>query len=399
LATGEQLDVVGLTKRLACTGDQDISYPSVARIAAASWLRLAERSPLIQDLKNECEILAQRGILSRTKDERFRTFPYDGTAIFRSRYRSIANEADVSLDMLDALRSVVKRLDGPPGDGGLGEPSPYLAILIADGDGMGAIISRLPSPEAHRAFSNSLSSFAAKAHEIVANAGGVCIYAGGDDVLAFMPLEVALSCARQLHEAFETILSGAGGLTQVPTLSVGVAVGHFMEPLEDLRDYALQAESAAKQRSGRSADLRDSEGNGLAIHVYVRSGGSLRVRERWQLGEDCLDRRLERWSGLFASKGLPGKLPYDFRKLASEYLNWPPGESLQVALAADAWRLVGRKQFQLEKADQDWFQARLDSLEAAKDLERLADQMLVAQWLAGVAAPSQTSSRSDEVLA
>ena len=394
LAAGEQVDAVGLTKRIA--GGQ-VPYPSVARVAASSWLKITADSPAeaegFLELKRECERLAEDGILSRVAGPAFEAFPYEGTAVYLSRHQSLAEEAGKNKTDLQRLSDLVRQLTLKDG---LGEPSPYLAILMADGDSMGATLSRLPSPEAHREFSKSLSSFAAQARKVTAEAGGVCIYAGGDDVLALSPLNTALDCARQLHDWFESLLTGAGGLEHPPTLSVGVAVGHFMKPLEDLRDYARNAEKSAKQRSGLSTDMRFGERNGLAVHVHVRSGASLQVRERWQPGEDSLDRRLERWRGLFASKQLPAKLPYDFRQLVSEYQHWPSGEALRVALGADARRVAGRKQLNLED-DLGWFQDRLGSLQSAKDLERLADEMLIAQWLAGVGGTAETPSGSEEV--
>lgn len=68
LAAGEQLDVIGLTKRLA--GGQQ-KYPSVARIAADPWLRTLANSkahqPSFNELKVVCERLADRGVLRDRK--------------------------------------------------------------------------------------------------------------------------------------------------------------------------------------------------------------------------------------------------------------------------------------------------------------------------------------------
>ena len=132
-----------------------------------------------------------------------------------------------------------------------GKPIPYLAVLVADGDKMGAAISRLESPAKHRDFSLALAGFAEEARRITAAHQGVLVYAGGDDVLAFLPVDKCLDCARELHDVFAELLNAYGS----PTLSVGLAIGHFMENLEDLgvrpRCGEIGESRARKRRPGR----------------------------------------------------------------------------------------------------------------------------------------------------
>ena len=83
---------------------------------------------------------------------------------------------------------------------------PYFALLVADGDRMGAAISEIKNMKGHQDFSATLSEFAGKARDIIEKFCGVCVYTGGDDVLAFLPLDTCLACARELHEAFGELL-------------------------------------------------------------------------------------------------------------------------------------------------------------------------------------------------
>jgi CRISPR-associated protein Cmr2 len=76
------------------------------------------------------------------------------------------------------------------------EPEPYLAVLVADGDKMGEALSALDLAGDHREFSQKLAEFADEAKNIVTNCNGVLVYAGGDDVLAFLPVDKCLDCAR-----------------------------------------------------------------------------------------------------------------------------------------------------------------------------------------------------------
>src|SRR5262249_6054713 len=152
-----------------------------------------------------------------------------------------------------------------------GEPGPYFATLAADGDHMGEALSTIDDIGRHRQLSLDLAGFATAARDKVKNHRGCLVYSGGDDVLAFVPVDRVLDCARALHTRFGEVDSVGRRLT----LSVGIAIGHFMDPLEDHLLHAREAERAAK-----SADLDPytnepvpkSERNGLAVHFYPHSG-------------------------------------------------------------------------------------------------------------------------------
>ena len=407
LADGEQLDVIGLTKRLA--GSRQ-SYPSVTRIAADAWLRILAKSEShaseFNDLKDVCERLVRDGVLSRS-DMPLQTFPYDGTAVFLSRHADLAKEAGITTAVVDPLSKAVRELTRSVARGGLGEPSPYLAILVADGDRIGAAISQIESPEDHRRFSRELSSFAERARQVVRDANGVCVYAGGDDVLAFVPLDECLKCARVLKTEFEKLMGNGKWTTadgKSPTLSVGIAIGHFMESLEDLLGFGRAAEQTAKKGLAPGSD--EVERDALAVVVRTRGAAPISVRDNWKECDDdtALDQRLNHWAELFANGSLPNKLPYELRQLVAVYDRWPTDtiprrEALQKVLGKDVKRLLKRKQTDLVDDEQDddtdqkrldkrFLKARRDSIESVRDLKSLAEELLIAQQIG--AALSQT---------
>jgi len=236
LSPGEQLDVVGITKRLGKRqGETDPRYPSVARVAAETWLRgvhIRDQGKF-QRLKDACERLVSKG-LNTVREENYQYFPYEGTVIYKDRHADLKNELGLGDDDLDEVAAVLKDIGGGP--------NPYLAVLVADGDRMGAAISSLTSASDHRAFSQALAGFAAESRKIVNAHNGVLVYAGGDDVMAFLPVNKCLECARKLHDDFASRMAMYGN----PTLSVGIAIGHFMENLEDLLEYGRSAEKAVK---------------------------------------------------------------------------------------------------------------------------------------------------------
>jgi len=403
LRDGEQLDVVGLTKRLA-HGRRP--FVSVARVAADPWLRGvalqadsdSDVAAAFKKLAEECRKLGAE-VISRVDRDKFRqygSFPFDGTAVYRDRYPDIAKESGRNPDELKPLRSALDRLIKARGRGGLGfgDPHPYMALLAADGDRMGKVIAALDAPGKHREFSQQLAGFADSAKTIVERHSGACIYAGGDDVLALLPVDQCLDCARALHEEFSELLASVTAAGSSPTLSIGLAVGHFMEPLEDLRNYAREAEEAAKHATpGTDGSGLDGERNGLAVFVHPRGGVPFGVREQWQEDGDSLEKRLKAWARLFGEGVLPNKLPYEVREMAKHYTGWSGGKDPAAAIRADLRRLLGRKDVRLSSGDEAWVQAQLARVGTAGDLGRLAAEMLVAQHIGEAVRQAEARTR------
>jgi CRISPR-associated protein Cmr2 len=118
--------------------------------------------------------------------------------------------------------------------------------LLADGDGIGNAIDKQAEsgPEGHQKISQALARFADQVRDIVDKTyHGSLVYAGGDDVLALLPLHTALKCAEELHAVFQSILSDFKDKEgRSPTLSVGIAVVHHISLLQDALEVARAAE-------------------------------------------------------------------------------------------------------------------------------------------------------------
>ena len=225
------------------------------------------------------------------------------------------------------------------------KPESYYALILMDGDHMGRILSGDPntktaipyreafhpqirdgfdrqvtgqplirrygeqprpiSPIRHLAISGALNDFSQTVvrHVVETEHLGRVIYAGGDDVLAMLPVADLLSTMQRLRHAY----SGDGGAhhqggldgglelgdgfaelrtrragkecAQVmrmmgtsATASCGAVIAHHQAPLGAVMRELRAAESRAKNEGGRDA---------FSITVIKRSGGALYVTAHW----------------------------------------------------------------------------------------------------------------------
>lgn len=267
IADGEQLDAVGLVKRAGGEPDQ---FVPVVNVALASWVELVSRvAPSeLERLREACRAAGVSRV-ARTDLPCAAPFPFDASVLLPSRWRSVFEEQGLEGDAEAWGRQHVQPILGK-----VSEPYPYVACLVADGDHMGRAIDRLGSVAEHRTFSEALARFAGEARRVVEQYHrGALVYAGGDDVLAFLPLPEALSCAEDIRRSFADAMASACQslpAEQRPTLSVGLGIGHVMESMGDLLALGRQAGREAKR-----------DRNALAVLVDKRSGGTRSWRAPW----------------------------------------------------------------------------------------------------------------------
>jgi CRISPR-associated protein Cmr2 len=242
-------------------------------------------------------------------------------------------------------------------------PPTYYAILLMDGDDMGKwlagrhekmpafreamhpdIVPKFdtltnasdwqkmldtPRPLAanlHASLSAALSTFAWRCVRWVVEERhfGRVVYAGGDDVLALLPLIEAIPAARELYALFTGHAEVQGGdlrikndsngflkweneILLVPgpniTLSAGLAVVHHLYPLDAALAAAREAERVAKAVPGKAA---------IAVRVLKRSGETVTVRSRWESMGDLFDELV----GHFAEERLSSRFAYDLNERA-----------------------------------------------------------------------------------
>ncbi len=260
-------------------------------------------------------------------------------------------------------------------------PTPYYAILVMDGDKMGEWMSGKKAPELkerlhenakkvmlkldenkkislsklkkaaitpsyHRAISRTLDHFSRFVKPVVEDKyNGLLIYAGGDDVLAFLPARTVFDCANDLRKIYSGI--GKVELTMntygnnieeylfdqelcykkenekwfpmfpmmgvKATMSAGIALLNHKFPLSDALDIAREAEKCAKRGWITPPSTGNSESrDAFSITVVRHSGQQTKVVSKWTRNQiDLLSQAQEIWALLKRTK-VSKKLVYVF---------------------------------------------------------------------------------------
>lgn len=205
---------------------------------------------------------------------------------------AVPEEASVSDGALQTARQACRELVRTARAAGVSPPTRYYAVLLLDGDKMGAWLSGARRPAGttvdrgyHQAVSRALGYFAGQRVPALVERDylGQLVYSGGDDVMAFVSRRDALPLARMLRAAFSDHVAADGEVdwgrerpftplseTTAPTLgatataSAGVVFAHHMYPLDQvLREGRRAEKDIAKDKLGRDA---------LAVSVLKRSG-------------------------------------------------------------------------------------------------------------------------------
>lgn len=383
----EFLDGVSLVKRTARLQQ----FVSVSRVAVDPFVRrlARDRPEDLQALRDLAEQLAkardeetpvQRLHGNQTQLSHFEAFPYD-TQLFYDAEPPEEFEPGDEATKAQEFQRLVRDLRGPKGIA-IGEISPYFALLVADGDRMGAAISALKRPEEHAALSQALSGFAAAVEAVTAEHSGALIYSGGDDVLAFLPLDTALNCADDLRREFAQALGDLKlenpprdvKLENPPTLSVGVSIGHFGTALDRLLEWGRGAEKLAK-----------TQRNALAVTLHTRSSGEAGVGTVASWSELPVEARWEHWVTAYREDAVPVGFAYKLRVLAREVAG-DKGQHVTAGLiTAEVWRLLrkSRRRRGTEKIESKFIEALLGFVnDDSEKLDQVVTELLIARHLA-----------------
>lgn len=381
LATSEQLDCLGVVKRLGLKKQAD-RFTAFTRITAHAWIEKISSDENFAELIECYERLVKNDLATRVRGNKgiYDIFPYDAQFLYRSRLESeLRNfqEADSYNDALTALFNQLKKHFWDK----YGEPAAYGVLLLADGDRMGELLDKASDKDSHKKITVALSNFAGSVADTMRQYDGHCVYAGGDDVLGFVPLHQAYDCAKALSRSFkEKLLTIAQTLKadQSPTLSVGLAIAHHMTPLSVIREYANQAEKYAK---GDHISDPTKRRNALGILLDVRSGNQTKLRFGWD--DQNAHQAFAEWVNFYVNKSIPSRIAYDTRAIDLRTHKIAMGKDIQKEIQSAEFTLMLKKA-RLSAGgmiDKNHI-AQLVSRSQEINLQALSDELIVACWFA-----------------
>jgi CRISPR-associated protein Cmr2 len=370
----ERLSGLDLLKRLG-RGDDEPNFPSTSDLAAEPlFSRFGNHAPtkkneIIKEIKS---FLVEKEIDPKDISE-------DAALVFESRlfeYLPDKREQEEARKMLEKL--LEKHF-------GNHRPNPYYALLIADGDNMGRLIDSKKHIEEHQALSETLSGFAEKVPDIIKEYDGTCIYAGGEDILAYLPLHTALDCAQALEKSFESKMKGfvikddkIGNI--LPTLSGGIVIAHHLTPLSEIVNIAHRAEKEAKLQPGK---------NGLAIILNKRSGAERLICGKWPV----LIERLLTLTSFIKNGWISGGAAYELQQLDNDLSS---ADIASQALAEEALRIIRRKkQSGGNERIPDEVKTEFNTwlLKDCINLNELAQEMIVVREFASAVSMAEVSKK------
>jgi CRISPR-associated protein Cmr2 len=182
-------------------------------------------------------------------------------------------DKEIRDELLYSLNNLYKKMEEPA--------SPYYALLLMDGDHLGILLGQ----QDPLSVSMALQKFTQMVPETVEKHSGITIYAGGDDVLAILPINKVLDCAIELRNeygiAFKQFISEANDATA----STAIIFSHFHNPFREVIEKAHHhLDDIAKEKNGR---------NSLSIALMKSSGISAKWCVAWSYEEKSIPKYLK----------------------------------------------------------------------------------------------------------
>lgn len=259
--------------------------PSVAYMAAAHWLaRVVQKTHADNKIKDELECFHNAAykltkeygewdtqlkcIIDSQPTKKWKAL--DGSVFFQSMLENPnLYDQDAAKPVLAALKALRKSVQ-------LESASPFYAILLMDGDSLGKQMDALNNNQT--IISEALAKFTKGVPGIVTQNSGFLIYAGGDDVLAILPLEDALSCAVALRTWYMKCFREQKNSKVRASISGAIEYAHIKMPLTRvLRDAHDLLDNVAKNGRGRDA---------IAVRVWKPGGKALEWAQPWKIALD-----------------------------------------------------------------------------------------------------------------
>ncbi len=288
---GERLCALALIKRLFPEVSKKAigwevgteNWPSTPYVAAIPWLKrvidLAPRDArkFADNVLNSAHGAERKGISRHIGSFRYMLEPFldlDGNFYFENalidcKRTPMDGTPEFMVNCEEEPEEAKKRrkdlkiqLSGLTEKANKSKPAPFYAMLLMDGDNMGKLMND-HEDDNEKPISRALSAFTKDVREIVRDHDGVTIYAGGDDVLAMLPMPDALNCAKSLSKNYKRHFNEAIPEANA-TISAGLVFSHYHIPLSTvMREAHDILDDVAKDQNGRDS---------IAVSVLKNSG-------------------------------------------------------------------------------------------------------------------------------
>jgi len=199
--------------------------------------------------------------------------------------------------LLASLESLTKAVDIAP--------TPFYAMLLMDGDNMGKTLADLPGEQGN--ISRALAMFTSGVPSVVEEEhDGKLLYAGGDDVFAMLPLDMALACASKLRDLYLHSFSKHAPNVPSTTISAGIIYAHMNTALRAVvKDSHILLDKIAKAEMDRDS---------LAVRVWKRGGPVLTFAKK-QPEKEWLDEIINLKESFSINKEFASGLFYRIRDI------------------------------------------------------------------------------------
>ncbi|MCA3749639.1 MAG: type III-B CRISPR-associated protein Cas10/Cmr2 [Rubrobacter sp.] len=303
LGEHERLCAIALIKRLfpEVAGEaigwrlDATTWPSTPYMAAVPWIEEVYKNPKAKEAAEKYLVMIEEYRLNRVFGEYGTKLPclrnagrfakLDGNLFHTTALENERATQDLLQGLpqerlktlLEGLREINSEVGHPA--------SPFYALLLMDGDRLGGLLQNKDLDPGD--ISRALALFTEGVDKIVGEHCGRTVYAGGDDVLALLPLDRALDAAAELRsrflDSFDEVLGerrpkGEDGGPLRTTISAGLVFANYRTTLRSvMREAHRLLDEVAKEKNGRDS---------LAVSVLTGSGRTVEWVSGWDSGEE-----------------------------------------------------------------------------------------------------------------
>lgn len=273
LKDGEGLSAVSMTKRIFNREIPDnfsnaYLFPSTVKVALMKLLENEQVKKLPEFISYK-DLIEGKSTLSHSDEQLY----------YQENIKQIIDKISQS-ETNNVLRMHSKWIDAMKIAGVQEEFTKYYALIRFDGDNMGDWLlgDKIKGDlfDFHKKFTQCINEFATEIDKKIIAPKGRVIYAGGEDFMAMVNIHFLFEVMELIYTSYKNMISEElksfrKDENEEMTISVGIAIAHYKQPLSMVLDKAKKMEEYAKSK----------EKNSYAIGIMKHSGSTLETVFPW----------------------------------------------------------------------------------------------------------------------